>query len=68
MSDSPIPKNNTPLFVSAILGGGGGFVAIIGFLTIYLGMPMRVDRLEAYDKTHDAQINELRYATPSFRT
>jgi hypothetical protein len=60
MSDSPTPKNNTPLYVSAIIGGGGGFVAIVGFLTIYLGMPARVDKLESYDKSHDAQITELR--------
>jgi hypothetical protein len=60
MSDTPTPKNNTPLYVSAIIGGGGGFVAIIGFLTIYLGMPARVDRLESYDKSHDQQITELR--------
>jgi len=56
----PTPKNNAPLFFSALLGGGGGFCAIIAFLTIYLGMPARVDRLEAYDKVHDAQIVELR--------
>jgi type II secretory pathway component PulM len=61
MSAEPAtPKTNAALFVSALIGGGGGFCAIIAFLTIYLGMPARVDRLEAYDKAHDAQITELR--------
>lgn len=58
---SPTPdKTNKALFVSALVGGGGGFCAIVGFLTLYLGMPQRVDRLEAYDKSHDSQIAELR--------
>lgn len=60
MKDTATSKTNVALTVSAILGGGGGFVAIIGFLTIYLAMPSRVERLEAYDKAHDVQITELR--------
>jgi hypothetical protein len=60
MSEPATSKTNAALFVSALIGGGGGFVAIIGFLTIYLGMPSRVERLEAYDKSHDSQITELR--------
>jgi hypothetical protein len=60
MREPATPKTNAALFVSALIGGGGGFVAIIGFFTIYLAMPSRVERLEAYDKAHDTQITELR--------